>query len=61
LKFNPSFINAKKALTHHKKDTKMYEHMATIASYLKQGYKTTGKGNEILREIANKRIPNHNV
>ena len=41
----------KKALSYHKKDTKMYEHMATIASYLKQGYKTTGKGNEILKEI----------
>lgn len=61
LKFNPILSMPKQALTHHKKDTKIYEHMATIASYLKQGYKTTGKGNEILREIANKRIPNHNV
>ena len=60
-KFNPILSMPKQALTHHKKDTKIYEHMATIASYLKQGYKTTGKGNEILREIANKRIPNHNV
>ena len=51
----------KKALSYHKKDTKMYEHMATIASYLKQGYKTTGKGNEILREIANRKTANHNV
>ena len=61
LKFNPILSMPKQALTHHKKDTKIYEHMATIASYLKQGYKTTGKGNEILREIANKRIQNHNV
>ena len=51
LKFNPILSMPKQALTHHKKDTKIYEHMATIASYLKQGYKTTGKGNEILKEI----------
>ena len=61
LKFNPVLSMPKQALTHHKKDTKMYEHMATIASYLKQGYKTTGKGNEILREIANRKTANHNV
>lgn len=61
LKFNPVLSMPKKALSYHKKDTKMYEHMATIASYLKQGYKTTGKGNEILREIANRKTANHNV
>ena len=61
LKFNPVLSMPKQALTHHRKDTKMYEHMATIASYLKQGYKTTGKGNEILREIANRKTANHNV
>ena len=51
LKFNPVLSMPKKALSYHKKDTKMYEHLAVISSYLKQGYKTTGKGNEILKEI----------
>ena len=51
LKFNPVLSMPKKALSYHKKDTKMYEHLAIISSYLKQGYKTTGKGNEILKEI----------
>jgi len=44
----------KKALTYHKRDTKMYEHMAIIASYLKQGYKEESKGNNILKEISSK-------
>ena len=61
LKFNPVLSMPKKALSYHKKDTKMYEHLAIISSYLKQGYKTTGKGNEILREIANRKTANHNV
>lgn len=61
LKFNPVLSMPKKALSYHKKDTKMYEHLAVISSYLKQGYKTTGKGNEILREIANRKTANHNV
>ena len=61
LKFNPVLSMPKQALTHHRKDTKMYEHLAVISSYLKQGYKTTGKGNEILREIANRKTANHNV
>ena len=38
----------------------MYEHLAVISSYLKQGYKTTGKGNEILRDWKQK-TANHNV
>jgi len=54
LKFNPVLSMPKKALSYHKKDTKMYEHMAIIASYLKQGYKEESKGNNILREISNK-------
>ena len=61
LKFNPVLSMPKKALSYHKKDTKMYEHLAVISSYLKQGYKTTGKGNEILKEIANRKTANHNV
>ena len=61
LKFNPVLSMPKKALSYHRKDTKMYEHLAVISSYLKQGYKTTGKGNEILREIANRKTANHNV
>ncbi len=54
LKFNPVLSMPKKALTYHKKDTKMYEHMAIIASYLKQGYKEESKGNNILKEISSK-------
>lgn len=54
LKFNPILSMPKKALTYHKKDTKMYEHMAIIASYLKQGYKEESKGNNILKEISSK-------
>ena len=54
LKFNPVLSMPKKALTYHKRDTKMYEHMATIASYLKQGYKIDAQGNTILKEISGK-------
>jgi len=54
LKFNPVLSMPKKALTYHKRDTKMYEHMAIIASYLKQGYKEESKGNNILKEISSK-------
>lgn len=54
LKFNPILAMPKQAVKFHKRDTKMYEHMAIISSYLKQNTKADMKGNSILKEISSK-------
>ena len=53
LRFNP-ILSANKKLKTQSNDLRLYENLATISSYLKQGYKVDANGNQILKEISNK-------
>ena len=54
LRYNPIITANGKLSNKNKQDTRIYENLAIIGSYLKQGYKVDAQGNQILKEISDK-------